>query len=67
MPAALTTSAPLLVPILTAAQQLGISRSSVYRLLDAGTFETVSIGTRRLIVSESLRHYVDSLREAQAV
>ncbi len=59
-----TITTTLLVPVATAAQQLGISRSSIYRLLDADTFETVAIGSRRLIVGESLTKYVETLRQA---
>ena len=41
--------------------RLGIGRTKFYELLDAGAFKSVKIGRRRLIVSESLDQFIDSL------
>ena len=38
-------------------------RTSLYGLLNAGELETVAIGSRCVVVAESLRAYVDRLRE----
>jgi excisionase family DNA binding protein len=41
---------PLTVPIRTAAIMLGIGRSTLYELLDAGEIETIKVGRRRLVL-----------------
>ena len=55
---------PILVEIPAAGRSLGVRRSSVYKLLDAGELESVKIGTRRLVVSASITAYVDRLVKA---
>lgn len=52
---------PITVTVKGAAQMLGLSNWSVYKLLDAGDIESRYKGTRRLVVIESLREYVASL------
>jgi excisionase family DNA binding protein len=48
-----------------AASTLGIGRTSLYGLLRAGELETVQIGGRRVVVADSIRNYVDRLRDEQ--
>lgn len=48
-------AAPLALPPLQAAKALGIHRSTLYRLIKAGTVRTVTLGRRRLIPMSSLR------------
>lgn len=45
----------LLVSIPDAAKALGLGRSKVYELMNAGKLETVTIGKRRLVRVESVR------------
>ena len=52
----------MLVSIPQAASALGLGRTRLYELLDAGEIETVKIGKRRLIVWASLVGYVENLR-----
>lgn len=53
---------PLLVSIKDATLILGVCRGTIYKLLDQDCFESVKIGTRRLIVQESLIAYVEGLK-----
>jgi excisionase family DNA binding protein len=46
---------PLTVPIRTAATMLGIGRSTLYELLDAGEIETIKVGRRRLVLMSQAR------------
>lgn len=52
---------PLFVSPLEAARYLGVSRSAVYRLMDAGALESRRSGRRRLVVTTSLRQYAERL------
>ena len=52
----------LLVSVREAAARLGVSRSSVYELLNAGRIESVKVGARRLVPSEALESFVAGLR-----
>jgi excisionase family DNA binding protein len=45
----------LLCSIPEAAEALGLGRSKTYELISAGKLETVSIGTRRLVRTDSIR------------
>ena len=54
----------LLATIPEACQATGHGRSFLYELISEGKLETVKSGKRRLIVVESLRAYVTSLRVA---
>lgn len=49
----------LLIPAKDAVTILGLSRSMVYALMDAGELQTVSFGRRRMIVAQSLADMVD--------
>ena len=46
---------PLLVGILQASELLGLSRSTLYKLISAGTIRTTKIGKRTLIETAALR------------
>lgn len=43
-----------------AAEALGLGRSTLYKLINAGTLETIKIGNRTLILAESLQQIVRS-------
>jgi hypothetical protein len=45
---------PLLVPVLDAADMLGIGITRTYELIDAGLLASVLIGRRRYVMRESL-------------
>jgi hypothetical protein len=58
----MTTSEQLLVSIADACNQLGgISRTTVYQLVNDGHLVKVNIGSRGFITGQSLTHYVESL------
>jgi excisionase family DNA binding protein len=50
---------PLMVPLTEAANAIGISRSSLYRLLDSGEIRTRQVGGRRFITKTELRRFVE--------
>jgi len=54
----------LLASIPEASLAIGCGRSHLYELMGAGKIESVKSGTRRLVVVESLKAYVASLRAA---
>jgi predicted DNA-binding transcriptional regulator AlpA len=55
----------LLVPIPDAQFQLGgVSRPTVYKLVNEGQLTKVNIGTRGFITAKSLEAYVDRLTQA---
>jgi hypothetical protein len=57
----------LLVPIPDACSELGgVSRTTVYDLVDKDELVKVNIGRRSFITGESLAAYVDRLSEASA-
>lgn len=56
----MNNSEVLLVAIPEAARMLGISRSSVYRLLDQGKLATVKMNQRRLVTVASIRALVEA-------
>lgn len=57
---------PLLYPVPDVAEALGkISNRHVYKLMDTGELESITIGRRRMVVAESMRAYVDRLRQEQ--
>jgi excisionase family DNA binding protein len=59
------TTPRLLVPIPTACEELGgVSRPTVYDLVNRGELTKVNIGRRGFITGESLAAYVDRLSEA---
>jgi len=45
----------LFVSITEACRSVGVGRTTMYRLFDAGSVETVKIGRRRLVKIASLR------------
>lgn len=49
------------VAIPEAARALGIGRSGVYELLNAGKLKSVKIGSRRLVTVASVKAFSDSL------
>lgn len=53
---------PLLVPAREAARMLGISERTARHLIYSGALESVQIGTRRLVPTDALVTYVESLR-----
>lgn len=56
------STAPLLLSLNDAAKAIGVCRATFYELLNKDLIESVKIGTRRLIVQESLISYVESLK-----
>jgi excisionase family DNA binding protein len=53
----------LLLSVPEAARALGITRSSLYVLIDRQELTSVSIGRRRLFPARALQEYVDGLIE----
>ncbi|WP_156472241.1 excisionase family DNA-binding protein [Gluconobacter japonicus] len=43
-------------------QRFGISRSTQYRLLEAGHIESIKVGKSRRIITASVKRYFESLR-----
>jgi excisionase family DNA binding protein len=62
MDAQLGVQPRLLLRIEEAAEQLGIGRSLMYRLVLAGEVQSVPVGRLRRIPSEALTEYVERLR-----
>jgi predicted DNA-binding transcriptional regulator AlpA len=59
------TTPRLLIPIPTACAELGgVSRTTVYDLVNRGELVKVNIGRRGFIIGESLAAYVNRLSEA---
>jgi excisionase family DNA binding protein len=52
----------MLISIPEAGAILGIGRSKTYQLIEQGDLATVNIGRRRLVVVESVRSLVGTLR-----
>jgi prophage regulatory protein len=52
---------PILVSVNNAAAMLGISRQTIYKLLNAGALRAVKGGGRTLIPTQALREYAESL------
>lgn len=52
---------PLLLSLNDAANSIGVCRATFYNLLKQDLIKSVKIGSRRLIVKDSLIAYVDSL------
>jgi excisionase family DNA binding protein len=55
---------PLLLDIESAAQALGVGRSTMYGLMDSGMVRSVHIGRRRLVPREDLEQFVADQRAA---
>ncbi len=63
-----TPDEQLLVPISDTCTRLGgISRTTVYELINRGELVKVNIGTRGFITAESIAAYVDRLTKAATV
>lgn len=59
----MTNSQRLLVPISGACEQLGgVSRSTIYKLIEAEEIDLVHIGRRSFVTGESLTSYVERLQ-----
>jgi excisionase family DNA binding protein len=56
--------ASLLCPIPEACAEIGIGRSKLYQLIQAGEIEAIRLGKRRLVVRESLIAFIERLRAA---
>jgi excisionase family DNA binding protein len=54
---------PRLLSIKQAIYELGIGRTAIYELIEAGKLRTVKIGRRRLVPIESIEEFVAVLRE----
>jgi excisionase family DNA binding protein len=50
---------PILSSVNGAARALGIGRTKIYELINAGKLEAVKIGKRRLIKTESIHKLID--------
>lgn len=51
---------PVTISINGAANALGLGRTSIYELIKTGRLETVKLGRRRLVKTESIRQLIDS-------
>ena len=56
-----TKSLPRLLAIKQAIYELGISRTALYELINAGTLKTVKIGRRRLVPTEAIEELIAGL------
>jgi hypothetical protein len=52
---------PILEPVSSTRQQLGIGNTTAWKLIGQGDLETVSIGRKRLVVVASRKAYVEKL------
>ncbi len=57
---------PINLSIIDAARALGVGRSKLYELINAGQLETVKLGTRTLVRVASVRAFSDSLAKRAA-
>ncbi len=57
---------PINLSIIDAARTLGIGRSKLYDLINAGHLETVKLGTRTLVRVASIKAFSDSLAKRAA-
>ncbi len=57
---------PINLSIIDAARALGVGRSKLYELINAGQLETVKLGTRTLVRVASIRAFSDSLAKRAA-
>lgn len=48
------------ISISQTALALSLGRTSIYALINEGRLETLKVGRRRLVKTESLRHFVES-------
>lgn len=52
---------PINLSIIDAARTLGVGRSKLYELINAGQLETVKLGTRTLVRVASIKTFSDNL------
>ncbi len=52
----------LFLSVQDTAQALSLSRSSIYKLINAGTLHTIKIGTRTLVTMESIEALLGEAR-----
>ena len=57
---------PINLSIIDAARALGIGRSKLYELINAGQLDTVKLGTRTLVRVISIRAFSDGLAKRAA-
>jgi len=57
---------PINVSIQNAALTLGIGRSKLYELINAGALETVKLGSRTLVRVSSIKAFSDGLSKRTA-
>ncbi|WP_322769649.1 excisionase family DNA-binding protein [Frankia sp. Cr1] len=57
---------PLLHTVRSAQRELGLSRATIYRLLESGALESIRIGSARRIPHDALVGYVEQLRRSAA-
>ena len=57
---------PINLSIIDAARALGVGRSKLYELVNAGQLDTVKLGTRTLVRVASIRAFSDSLAKRAA-
>lgn len=51
---------PILLSVKDAAEHLGVSRATLYQLVNSGELESVEIGSRRLVSREALMRFVEA-------
>ncbi|HLI00657.1 MAG TPA: helix-turn-helix domain-containing protein [Acidimicrobiales bacterium] len=49
---------PLMVPIETAAEMLGLGRTTTFTLIKTGELPTITVGRRRLVPVDAVRKFV---------
>jgi excisionase family DNA binding protein len=57
---AIPSDGPMLLSVADAAKHLGISRASLYELVNQGAIDHVQLGRRRLISREALARFVEA-------
>lgn len=55
---------PLLLTTEAARRQLSCGKTTLFALIREGSIETVKLGSRRRVIADSLRQYVEGLRGA---
>ncbi len=50
---------PITVSVIDAAKALGLGRTSIYALINEGKLDTIKLGRRTLITTESMRRLID--------
>jgi excisionase family DNA binding protein len=61
----MTTGTKTLLSVPEGMQQLGISKTMIFKLIKSGELESVKIGSRRLIPSGAVTAFAQRLREQQ--